>query len=204
MGIPRWSRFGAFGCVVVILIVAAFYAGRASSQRQLMEARGDATSLREALARAHEELERTKAQYEKTLKWERIRLGEEADKWERDKRVQGETGNGARNRCSCLGDIPGDITDNPRSDAIKQERPNSVRHSGCCWHTSSTLDVESLRKTGYGGQITAAPFDPRRLSASTSGELAISPCQPSILNLPTASVGDHCCSRWTLVRGHAT
>jgi hypothetical protein len=89
MRVPKWSRFGVFGCVVVILIVAAFYAGKASSQRQLMEARGDATNAREALARAREELERTKSQYEDMLKWERIRLGEEADKWERDKRVQG-------------------------------------------------------------------------------------------------------------------
>ena len=89
MRIAKWLRFGAFACVAVTLIVVAFYAGRASLQYELIKARGDATSAREALARAREEIERTKAQYEKTLKWERIRLGEEADKWERDRRMQG-------------------------------------------------------------------------------------------------------------------
>jgi len=57
----------------------------------------------------------------------------------------------------------------PLTTVNKRACPNTVRHGGCCWHASSTLAVESLRKTGYGGQITAAPFDPRRLSASGSG-----------------------------------
>ena len=72
---------------------------------------------------------------------------------------------------------------------MRGRRGSRAAEFDLCW--ASTLAVESLRKTGHEGNSRKASFDPRRcLSASLSGELAVSPAPPSILNLPTASVGD--------------
>lgn len=49
MRLSKSLRFGEFVCLVVILIVVAFYAGRVSSQRELMKARGDVANVQNAL-----------------------------------------------------------------------------------------------------------------------------------------------------------
>ena len=85
----------------------------------------------------------------------------------------------------------------------KGDRGNTVRHRLWQVSASSTLAVESLRKLATEA-LSARIVDPRRLTASASGSLALSPCQPSILNLPTASVGDHPPPRRHLVRGQRT
>jgi predicted nuclease with TOPRIM domain len=92
----RHSRIAAFGCLVLILVVAAFFAGKTWSRSELMKARDDAVKARRELIEvreelqhefleAYEELRRTKERSE-SLGGEQIRMGEEADKLERAKR----------------------------------------------------------------------------------------------------------------------